>query len=567
MFKRNNLFLLIVIILGAILRFYKLGIVPDGFHTDEAYLGYNAFSILKTGNELTGNFLPLNLRSFLYSPAGYSYFSIPFIFLFGLSEFSARFASALFGTATIPIAYILVRKIFTRFNFKGLLALFSSLILAISPWHINLSRVSTDNVLVVFFVTLGTFLFLKWLDQKKLYLVLLSMLSFFITLFIYQASRSFLPIFIPLLFIYGLFLKKIKVKKFLLPLIVYMLLIIIPVLLILGSQELSFRIRTLSIFQNPSTQLLIDEQIREDGVIGISPSSSRFYHNKIINFSQTFFSNYFKHFSYEFLFTDAGLPDRYRVSEMGLFYIFELPLLLIGLWFLFRNDKKIGFLITGWILTAPIGSALTFDDVPNLQRTLLMFPAVSILSALGLITSFKYLRENIRNKNVWKAGYILIFLIIGYNFMFYLHVYYVNNIIHRPWYRSEGFRELVAKINLNLPGYSKAVIAESGSSPTIFLLFYNRYDPLTIQKIVEKANTIKYGSISFDKYQIVQDKCPVRMEKVVDKLTGKTENIFTGEKGVLFVNEGTCRTPDSANLIADIKRPDGTVAFKLLKVK
>src|SRR5438477_13015460 len=96
---------ILIIFLGFSLRFYKLGEVPVGFHRDEAFFGYNAYSILKTGREMAGNVLPLHLQSLLYSPAGYSYASIPFIFLFGLNEFAVRFAGALFGSLTIIIVY------------------------------------------------------------------------------------------------------------------------------------------------------------------------------------------------------------------------------------------------------------------------------------------------------------------------------------------------------------------------------------------------------------------------------------------------------------------------------
>src|SRR6266568_6902142 len=99
--KKTSLLLFLIFLLGTALRFYQLGIVPFGFHRDEAFLGYNAFSIFKTGRDITGNVLPMHLQSFLYSPAGYSYFSILFIVLLGLSEFSVRFASAFFGSLTI----------------------------------------------------------------------------------------------------------------------------------------------------------------------------------------------------------------------------------------------------------------------------------------------------------------------------------------------------------------------------------------------------------------------------------------------------------------------------------
>ena len=87
MTKKSFILLIIIFFLGVVLRFYLLGSIPNGFHRDEVFLGYNAYSIFKTGKDITGNFLPLHLASFLYTPAGYSYVSVPFIAMFGLSEF------------------------------------------------------------------------------------------------------------------------------------------------------------------------------------------------------------------------------------------------------------------------------------------------------------------------------------------------------------------------------------------------------------------------------------------------------------------------------------------------
>ena len=39
------------IALAIMLRFWKLGTIPEGFHPDEAAYGYNAYSILKTGKD------------------------------------------------------------------------------------------------------------------------------------------------------------------------------------------------------------------------------------------------------------------------------------------------------------------------------------------------------------------------------------------------------------------------------------------------------------------------------------------------------------------------------------
>src|SRR5438552_6335326 len=108
---RVKRFLLPLIVLLALsLRFFDLGVVPVGFHRDEAEFGYNAYSLLKTGKDVTGEFLPIHIASFLHSPAGYSYLTIPFIIFFGFNEFAVRFASAFFGTLTVFVTYFLVKE-------------------------------------------------------------------------------------------------------------------------------------------------------------------------------------------------------------------------------------------------------------------------------------------------------------------------------------------------------------------------------------------------------------------------------------------------------------------------
>lgn len=64
--KHIYAYLFMIFLTGCMLRFFNLGAVPVGLHTDEAYFGYNAFSILTTGREMTGDFLPIHLESFLF---------------------------------------------------------------------------------------------------------------------------------------------------------------------------------------------------------------------------------------------------------------------------------------------------------------------------------------------------------------------------------------------------------------------------------------------------------------------------------------------------------------------
>lgn len=552
--------LFFIILLSFCLRFYQLGDIPVGFHRDEAYLGYNAYSILQTGKDLTNNYLPLHLQSFLFSPAGYSYFSIPLIALFGLNEFAVRLPSALFGSLTVLLTFFLVRSLFIHYEVKknnaDVLALLSAFFLAIAPWHINLSRVATENVIVVFLITVGIVLYIKWIETKKVWLLLICFLCFGGTLLVYQAPRAFLPFFLPLLFIF-LPPKPLK-KNFILPLILFLSLIILPTICILTSHDLSQRIRMLSIFHHPETQLVLNEQIREDGTTHTPLMITRIFHNKAVNYSSTFLQNYFKHFSYEFLFTDQGFPDRYRVSQMGLLYPFELPLLLVGLITLFVRYRRIGYFLFGWIVLAPIGSAMTFDDVPNLQRTLIVFPALSILTAVGFLQIWGYIKS-LRGSFVMK---ILLIGIIIFSIGYYLHQYFIHQVLHRPWYRQEGYKQLIEQIN-KFPQYKKVVITDAETEPGIFFLFFNHYDPAAFQKDVDHKINAK-GIKGFENYQFVHEECPLREIATPDQRTGKVDYLLNGEKNTIYVNHIRCEiSQNKVNTLAEIKRSDDSRVFLL----
>jgi len=241
-------------------------------------------------------------------------------------------------------------------------------------------------------------------------------------------------------------------------------------------------------------------------------------------------------------------------------YLFELPLLIYGIYKLFSSRTKEGLFILSWILIAPIGSALTFDDIPNMQRTLIIFPAFSIVSALGFI----YVLSLFKNKS-YKKIFLGFYLVISMFFiLFYLHQYFIHLSLYRPWYRQDGYKELVIKVNKLLPKYKAVVITNRESAPTIFFLFFNKYDPKVFQEETKNTNKSATDSISFSKYIFSEEECPLR-ENI--NLDGYIE--LSGEKGVLYINSGLCKDENSLGrikVIETIKRKDGSTAFKLVEI-
>lgn len=550
---RNKYYRILILLLavGIFLRFYQLGDIPQGFHRDEAFLGYNAYSILVTGKDMNGELLPLHLESFIFSPAGYSYFSLFPIAVFDLNPFSVRFASAFFGAFTVLITYLLARKLFLPQKHAEAIGLLSAGLVAVSPWHINLSRTATENTIVVFFVVLGVFYYIKYSEKKSSLFLLLSFLSFFVTLFLYQAPRAFLPFFIPLLFFS--FSPYVKLKNMRASILFYALFIVLPLFFILTSPDLSLRIRTVSVFASEEVKSQLTESIPQDTVAGMPVFVTRVFHNKAISYTQQVLDNYFKHFSYSFLFTPAGLPDRYRVPMVGLLYLAVLPFLFIGMWYLLRSERRIGIFLLGWVLLAPIGSSLTFDDVPNLQRTLIMLPALQIISAYGFVKIFEK-----RKKHVTALGIFFFTLLLLSQIIFYLHQYYTHVPFYRPWYRQDGYEALVQEINKHSNNYEYVVITNRESAPTIFFLLFNKYSPIVFQKETRNSVLRDFDRVGFSKYSFSEEECPYKLLK--ERKTAVSED-------TLYVNSGLCKIPEDALVLATIKRKDSSVVFYVVTKK
>lgn len=56
--NKYNIILSIILIIGILIRSIQISEYPNALNVDEASAGYEAFSILETGSDRNGNFLP-----------------------------------------------------------------------------------------------------------------------------------------------------------------------------------------------------------------------------------------------------------------------------------------------------------------------------------------------------------------------------------------------------------------------------------------------------------------------------------------------------------------------------
>jgi 4-amino-4-deoxy-L-arabinose transferase-like glycosyltransferase len=131
------LWLVVITLVAAVLRLYRLEIAPPGLNQDEAISAWISWCLFKTGHDMTGQAFPIFYGHGIgdYPATLYFYTLIPFQALAGLSVWSTRLVPAITGILCVPLLYGVGARLFGRL--AGLLA---AAMLAVNGWHLFLSR-------------------------------------------------------------------------------------------------------------------------------------------------------------------------------------------------------------------------------------------------------------------------------------------------------------------------------------------------------------------------------------------------------------------------------------------
>lgn len=547
--SKNNLktwlILAIILLFAAFIRLYDLGSVPLGFHIDEASLGYNAYSLSLTGKDENNNSLPLYIDMFGDNrPSGYHYLTVLPIKFLGLNEFATRLLGALFGIFMILPIYFLSQLLFK--NKK--VSLLAAFLVALAPWSIVLSRASSETIVSLFWIISGFALIIAGLEKRSPIYFFAGAISLSLSFFFYHTPRVFVPLlflcFIIFLFpVWSKFSKNVKVSL-VVSFIIVSLISFALVFLIKGGTG---RFSQVNIFNSPGTQLILEEQIREDGN-SVSQFTTRYMHNKITNYSLAFASNYLEYFSGQFLFIQGGLPNWYNVPGMGLLYLVELPFIIAGIFYLLFSKDIFHKLPLVWLLISPVVAAITIDDIPNLQRAIVMFPIFGLIAAFGIV--------KITEKYSGKFSKVIIAVLavfLLYNVSYFLHQYFIQSQVHRNWYRYEGFDKLIKIVRDNYSSSDEIIISKSFGGIYPLVLFYMQYDPAQYQK--EGSPKDKPGK-GFGKFYFANSECP----------SYNLDPSIPIAKNTIIIDNGNCKDYKGLNLLkhTNLYRKDGTRAFRII---
>ncbi len=395
----------------------------------------------------------------------YVYFAMPFIALFGLNVMAIRAVNLIFGIISLLIFYLLAKRVSNRS-----VALLSLFLLAISPWHIMMSRWAVDANLFPSVFLIAVFLLILSFDDKRF--LPASLFVFALSLYAYPTSFFIVPIFLLMVFLYLLYHKKIDIKSDFKN---------------LGMSILFFAITALPVFL-----FVIINYLKMDSVHTALLSIPRLTGPPRFSVASSLFNSDFSGSFYRHIIEvikiiinqDDGLIWN-SIPEYGYMFLFSLPFLVIGFVKLlsenlFSKTKRFqkNFVFLAWLAVSfLLGGLLT---PPNINRINILFIPLIFLIAIGIY----YVIQNIRHFTVpIIILYIVSFSMFSFNY-FSIYPEKTEQIFF------ESFGEAINYASNYTSGRPDAriYVTNQVNMPYIYVLFYQRTNPEIFKSSVKFYN-------------------------------------------------------------------------------
>lgn len=455
-----------VLAAGIALRTIDLGRVPPGLNQDEACNGYDAWSMLRTGRDQHGNRFPILIQAFNdYRMPLFDYsLTIP-LALFGLHPASVRLGAALWGIAGLLAMAVLAALLI---GLRG--AVIAVFLMAVSPWHLPLSRFGIETITASATVTIAMACFFAAVRLRHGRWLLAAGLAFGVSLYSYSITKAFVPpIMAWLAVVYWRELR--PLRRYAAGGLLIATVCAIPQAALL----LSHGTATMARF----------EQISSMHRLPWSAGLERFAIGWLSVFSP----------GYLFL---RGSPDvQLHPPGFGELLSVQSAMIFLGLCSLGvpRYRRPVIFLL-GWLALGALPAALISPLYHPLHSVLVLAP-LTLLSALGMVFLFDF-AELAPSLRLALASIILLLAIIqGVRFVTFYFGRYPAIAAARF---EDGLGAAVKFIETQPAGYP-VVLSARINQPYIFVLFFDHYPPIRFQtERVTQGRGLFAPVMRFDRY-------------------------------------------------------------------
>jgi len=376
----------LLLAVALLVRVAGLETIPPGFFADEAYTGYDAYCLQQTGADLWGRPWPLYFASWGgdAEEGMYRYLCLPFVALLGPTPLAVRLPAALVGAFTVLLTYLLGRRLL-----GGVGGAVAAGLLALSPWHVAISRIGFRAILLPAAVTASAWLLCRALGIREgvpgasppahprtAWLLAFAMGA--AALYTYAVAKAFVPLFG--LWILWVFRREARRR----PLALAGLLTVAAMLAAPAAWETisgrgQVRFERISALRSEVLREAEEGLWREHPALRQLPAGGARATTALVVLSR----NYLAHATPRFLFVAGDGNLRHGPGGLGQLFWIEGALLAVGIATALRRRAAVDGWLVGWLLLGPLPDSITSDRVPNALRSLVTLPAPELLAGAG----------------------------------------------------------------------------------------------------------------------------------------------------------------------------------------
>ncbi|MFZ5437854.1 MAG: ArnT family glycosyltransferase [Patescibacteria group bacterium] len=458
---KQHWILILALVVGFALRFYRVELLPSILNRDEAGLAYNAYLLAETGQDEWGRVWPLALESFGdYKLPGYAWALIPLFKLFGLADWVVRLPSVIAGTLLILLSYCWFKSL----KIKETFALVGAWLVALLPVSIFYSRMAYEaNLALSLMVTalwLITLLSQKWSSRKFVWLLICLVLA----IFTYNTPWLLLPFL--LIYVYLLFPRKNSTQQKQ----TWWLILAMGIIFILGA-----KVFIPLTGQKSGITIFTDETVWSDWIAYREALDSRWLWllgSKYVYWLGLIWTRFWQSFTPQFLVTNGDSHPWHSLTTWGHLTFLIYSLGWLGLVLTIKKLWQTGWqkslllqnlapaarteLANLFLFIATLAPAVITVDAPHTTRSLLFF----IFWVLWAVKGLAWLVE----QKFWPSKtifWLMLSLIIWVETLWHLQqlfiVYPQNQLTFQP-----GYAGMVQLIEKTAPNANIAVVDPDG---------------------------------------------------------------------------------------------------------
>jgi hypothetical protein len=473
----------LILLLGIFARVWRFGQLPPGLNQDEASIGVEAYDLVHFGVDRNGISFPVNFISWGNGmDALYGYILMPFM-LFGLTPLLVRLPVLISGILTLPLVFFIGKRTLGR-NF-GLLAMF---LLAISPWHILMSRWGINENILPFVFCLGVTCLLLSTRTNRWFIGAAFFLG--LCLYAYGAAYVAVPIFLACTIPILLVAKRVRKGTVFIGMAVFTALAV-PILLFILVNMLGWNTLRIGIFSIPHL-----------------PVTARFLGMAAVSHANqvgTVLNNLRDLMKLLLLYQSDGTIWN-AVEPFGYMYPFSISLAVIGAVLLIpssrMNQTPEKLVLLAW-LAASLFIGLV--QMANINRIQLVF--IPLILCIAVFMSWLG-----KQNRLALAALLMVYLVSFYTFI---------NVYQGDAYQKDAnqafFAGLIPALDqARLEGNQPICVTDQVNMPYIYVLFTEKMDPAIFLKEVKFIDPDKnVGNVySLGRYTFGIENCSVNPSTV-----------------------------------------------------